>query len=917
MVVGGTHRDDNFSRIKDLASALKSRLGIPSSKASQELGSVDPTIDIEKVIKIAHRIVKLNSKFIEVLSDRLCPGNNDYISSENEERLGMWLRISQKMDLAGDVILDAIDTYRDSSSKSVQDSIEFLAKISPYLKAQEHEEHEELINIVNKYYPEELFANQDGSAKIKSQLINYQKEYNSRIWCLERIAKYEKEHEQLRHEIISEIDNFNNKYSLVDDLKHALIDELEPNVKKFCPEKSVVLARLSMLEIQSPNSSAEFFSHLDEIIQLLNSRSEKLDEGTVSEPTSSVMTTDSAKLDIFSGKIIVKAPDDEQAALPYRELTQREINQINSENAPNQEKSTSQAISIEGRSTLLKERFANYQGIASTLAEIYMEVIHELNADNAELKYPSTLNTFLSQYARQKYGRNQVEETQATVNLIRELSNSIPKYNLDELKVEAGKYLKEYLKNNSGLDSKSFGVADYEGIYESFTRTDQGSLKARVLSLKDFKAVHSPDQKFWEDLFSVNSFNQAYSEKIQSVIELAKNLSSFDNSILYNILIKTGLAEDKVFNFIDNLKDFTKFNFAVQEKFAEDFIEAVGDAVIDRLIANPASVEVDDGTVNDASLRLSSSIGVNTPASEELAIEHFGRFTDNLIRLFDDGDQELIQFIENQAVKKIWLNLFKTNPEINPQTDLEEFGIDCKSSMFMQKTYSKFKEEFEQIKNTELPGNYNTENPIKPNLMQRYVAFKLNEIGHFANWSNPGSGKTLSAIYSAMLNEANDTKTNGHNILIIGANSTIENEEEWAANVSSFDKKANLLTKSDYRSQAFKASDRNNGENNYFLYNYEAFQGDKSQSLVKALSSKTFDTIILDEVHLIKSADSKRNAQISALIQKARESNPELKLLVMSATPIVNNLDEGKEIIKVLTGLNRLDIDISKVSPKT
>jgi hypothetical protein len=1091
MVVGVTRGDDSFSRIQDLASAFKSRLKIDKPSRG----------DLKK-IKWKVDTPYLNFRSLADDTKHLLEELSDIKDkSEGSGKVLSKLFLLMRLEYKGDP--DPLHQLQVEAFKGLSDFCEKHIEDLEYKKA--------LLALINPSVNE--------SSKEKDErFVDFTLHVSNTI--------HSNVHRTNVHRILQNITHLN-------DLKQTLVDELRPNVEVLCPEKSVVLARLRMLEIQSPNFSKEFFTHLDEIIQLVNPESKKVDEDTVPERTSSVpdeqsassihkddknaesgglhvkrtekvgdfasedtridqaMATDNAKissisterdttdklsftnldsfyeqilaqasivdpclqstsnftfttlisdkrvrkdLDVvlkkfpfnlsnkdkeeftkyftnnpssliaalkeadlqgedngqefykkylndlsilvsakiraklnekinsysnslrinlstvsgefavkylsnlavnvimqdFSGKIIAKAfGDDILAASRYRDLTQEKINQLNLENEKllveqrqyleslDKKKVSTQTISMEEKKNLLKEEFSKYQGHANTLNEIYVEIINKLNTANAELKYPSNLNTFLSQYARQKHGRDQAKETHETSTFIKELSSSIPKYNLDELKVEAGKYLKEYLRKNLGLDSKSFGVAEYERIYESFARMDQGSLKARALSLEDFKATHNPDQKFWEDLFSVNSFNQAYSEKIQSVIELAKNLSSFDNSILYNILMKTGLTEDKVFNFIDNLKDFTKFNFAVQEKFAKDFIEAVGGAVIEKLIANPASIAAIDNIVNNASPELSSSIGANTPASEELVIEHFGRFTDNLIRLFDDSDQELIQFIENQAVKKIWLSLFKSNPEINSQTDIEEFGIDCKSSLFMQKIYSKFKKEFEQIKNTELPVNYNTANPIRPNLMQRYVAFKLNEIGHFANWSNPGSGKTLSAIYSAMLNEASDTKSNGHNILVIGANSTIENEEEWAASISSFDTKAEILNKADCKSSVFKTSDRNKTKNNYFLYNYEAFQADKSESLVNALSAKTFDTIILDEVHLIKSADSKRNAQISALIQKARKSNPELKVLVMSATPIVNNLDEGKEIIKVLTGLDRLDIDTSKVSSKT
>ena len=1082
MVVGGTRRDDSFSRIKSLVSTFKGRLGISNPdetklEASSELNkatSVDPqtaTINIAAIAKdIAKKRRKLNLALQESL-DLTASGANEKLRKD-------YLQVKNHLLDVSRIVGEAFDVYDEKRFPSVQDSIEFIEAISPYIKAHDSKE---LIDLINQL-------------PSTRELMQ--------IRCLAVITEYEKEHKKLERSINSAIANFKAQYLPLEDLKQALVDELTPSVERLCPEKSVVLARLKMLEVQSSNFNEEFFTHLDDIIQLLNPESKKAgievpqqypELTIVANPTyentevgniktssplskrdtahslsftnlepfyerireqatrvdpclestssftfakliadtrmrkdisyvlknfpSNLQSKDreefekyfidnpallqetfqenhsqggnrgqefyeqylndlsilasakiqarlntkltsnfnnssinpntasgkftvkylsnlavSAILQDFSEKIISKAfPDDEQAALPYRELTQQRINKINSENEKlllaqkqyveslNQEKSTSPVISPEERKSLLKQKFANYQGNASTLNEIYLDIINKLNTANAELKYPASLNAFLTQCARQKYGKNPSKETLEISTFIKDISSTIPKYNLDELKLETEKYFKEYVKQNLGSDPRSLEAMDYEKIYESFTKTDSGKLKVRALSLDDFKAVHNPDQKFWEDLFSVHSFNKAHNEKIQSVIELGKNLSSFDNSILYNILLRTGLAEDKVFNFIDDLKDFTKLSFPAQEKFAKDFNEAIGDLVIEKLIADSDSVKLVNMPAHDACREIKPAV-VNIEAEnqvDKLALESLGRFTDNLIKLFDDRDQELIQFIENQAVKKIWLSLFKVNPEINPQTDIKDLGLSFEPSAFMQKVYSKFEKEFEQIKNIELPENYNTENPIKPNLMQRYVAFKLNEIGHFANWSNPGSGKTLSAIYAAMLNEATDTKNNGHNILVIGANSTIENEEEWAASISSFDKKAKLLIKSDYESPAFQASDRDNGVNNYFLYNYEAFQADKSESLVKALSNKTFDTIVLDEVHLIKSADSKRNTQISALIQRARENNPELKLLLMSATPIVNNLDEGKEIIKVLTGLDRLDVDTSKVSSKT
>ena len=198
--------------------------------------------------------------------------------------------------------------------------------------------------------------------------------------------------------------------------------------------------------------------------------------------------------------------------------------------------------------------------------------------------------------------------------------------------------------------------------------------------------------------------------------------------------------------------------------------------------------------------------------------------------------------------------------------------------------------------------------------MQKYIAYQVMKHGKFANFADPGAGKTLSAILTAMLNENSDTTTNGHNILVIGANSTIQNEEEWISAINSFDTKANVLHKLDHNSQELKNMDRDKEKNNYFLYNYESFQGDKSEKLVKNLREKNFDTIILDEAHLIKDDSSKRHDQILALLETEREKNKNLKTVIMTATPIINDLDEGLEIMKTLHGYSNKNIKTKPIT---
>ena len=100
---------------------------------------------------------------------------------------------------------------------------------------------------------------------------------------------------------------------------------------------------------------------------------------------------------------------------------------------------------------------------------------------------------------------------------------------------------------------------------------------------------------------------------------------------------------------------------------------------------------------------------------------------------------------------------------------------------------------------------------------------------------------------------------------------------------------------------------------NYLLLNYEAFQQQDSQSLVKALIRKhKIDFIVLDEVHSAKSrgqVESKRRQLINYLLVEAATLNSEMRVLAMSATPVINSLDEAVSLLEMVAGREYPDLD--------
>jgi superfamily II DNA or RNA helicase len=100
---------------------------------------------------------------------------------------------------------------------------------------------------------------------------------------------------------------------------------------------------------------------------------------------------------------------------------------------------------------------------------------------------------------------------------------------------------------------------------------------------------------------------------------------------------------------------------------------------------------------------------------------------------------------------------------------------------------------------------------------------------------------------------------------------------------------------------------------NYLLLNYEAFQQSDSQSFVKALVREhKIDFIVLDEVHSAKSrgpVESKRRQVINYLLAEAAKANTNLRVLAMSATPVINSLDEAVSLLEMVTGREYPDLD--------
>ena len=273
---------------------------------------------------------------------------------------------------------------------------------------------------------------------------------------------------------------------------------------------------------------------------------------------------------------------------------------------------------------------------------------------------------------------------------------------------------------------------------------------------------------------------------------------------------------------------------------------------------------------------------------------------DHLENVLGISDEETIEFLINKALGRLWGQVLRSStPDIEIESIREHTG-----ATYSTPVQDRYLEQYAGATSLPIPTGYTFKKNgelIKPNLMQRLVAYRLLTEHRLGNWSGTGAGKTLGAILGSRVIDAKLT-------IIIGINNTILDEKSgWASEIKNAFPNSNILIK-EKRDVVFSDT-----QPNYLLLNYETFQLADSRTVVdELLDSHKVDLIVLDEIHSAKSknqVESKRRTLINYLLLRASEANPDLRVLGMSATPVVNSLDEAVSLIEMIKGREYNELD--------
>ena len=362
----------------------------------------------------------------------------------------------------------------------------------------------------------------------------------------------------------------------------------------------------------------------------------------------------------------------------------------------------------------------------------------------------------------------------------------------------------------------------------------------------------------------------------------------------------------------EELKKFVNGHSSLVDEFIEG-----SDAVLDdgltrtsnayTLLGKSQIDEEENPLLDDGALESASEDTLLLPALKPKALL---AATGSL--LMRSSDEEAVQFLISSAVAKIWNEVFRD--ELATIAQLEE---PCDNE-YGEQVRKRFLDEYYQVKALKLPPGYDFRNHegnrIEPNLMQRLLVVRVSTQKRVGNWSGTGAGKTLSAILASRAVNAKLTVICCPNSVvgILGQHgwkqAIYENFQESLVEVKTF---APLWkTRRDHH---LGWSNRDEKKPRYLILNYELFQQQESATWIRSLvECEQIDCVIVDEIHYAKQRQtedmSRRRELVVALIAQTAERNPDLYVLGMSATPVINNLQEGKNLIELITGVAHHDL---------
>ena len=269
-------------------------------------------------------------------------------------------------------------------------------------------------------------------------------------------------------------------------------------------------------------------------------------------------------------------------------------------------------------------------------------------------------------------------------------------------------------------------------------------------------------------------------------------------------------------------------------------------------------------------------------------------------------DELAMKFYLNYVINSYWKAAF--DDEQNTVKTLEAKGRS--GNKFSDTASSTFLNEYYATKKLKIPNEYafrnsKTNKLVEPFLMQLYITQKLKQQPGFGNFSGTGAGKTLSAILATRILKSKMT-------LVVCPNDVVK---LWNEHILEIFPDSIVISRKDAFSAVYDES-----KFQYLVINYDKLNQESTENDVLKLIKQKVDFVNLDEIHFSKITSKEhvgpRRHNLDGLLTGIRKKNKDAKILGLSATPVVNNLVEGKSLLQLIVA-NREMYDNISTNPTT
>lgn len=245
-------------------------------------------------------------------------------------------------------------------------------------------------------------------------------------------------------------------------------------------------------------------------------------------------------------------------------------------------------------------------------------------------------------------------------------------------------------------------------------------------------------------------------------------------------------------------------------------------------------------------------------------------------------------YLLKESVNKIWNCVLSSESYLETVRKMRE-----SSGPWLTYVLDTFMMEYKSVLNEKVGPDYKFEYP--PSLMQKLMSYRIATNPYYGNWCGTGAGKTNAFLIASRRIDARVT-------VCVCPNAVVETIRKSILRV--YPESTIIIPKS---LDDIVSYDRS--KYNYVILNYEKFCQSYSPALVdKLISLNQIDFLCFDEVHRAKNDMSSINQNLTNLRVLGGEKNPGMRVLGMTATPLINNLSEVRNLLELITGTSFEDI---------